>query len=431
MYASKRPTALVPVVCFGITIGALIFSFLFGVAHTARAQGPSTERVAYSFVPGTGYNPTGVIRDTSGNLYVATGAGGSSHGCTDGCGNILKLSDPGKATVLYTFMAVPPTGSPGPSMLIRDAKGNLYGATSYGGSNRLGSVFELTPSGEEGTLHNFAGGNDGEYPIGGLTKDSAGNLYGTTGFGGGTGCGGEGCGVVYKVTHSGTETVLYSFTGGADGRGPEASPILDATGNLYGTAAIGGNLTCLQGQGEGCGTVWKLDTLGNLTILYSFMGGTDGAVPAAGLVLDPSGNLYGDAFYGGDLACNEGTGCGVAFKVDSSGNFTVLHTFTGGANDGFGPLAALLRDSAGNLYGTTVQGGDQSCTQSGVPGCGVVFKLDASGNETILHAFAGATMDGAVPTDGALITDGKGNLYGTTAFGGVANGGVIFAVRKQ
>jgi uncharacterized repeat protein (TIGR03803 family) len=242
---------------------------------------------------------------------------------------------------------------------------------------------------------------------------------------------GGGCGITYKVTPSVGESVLHSFTGGADGGIPMASPVLDATGNLYGTASGGGDLTCSQGGGNGCGTVWKLDTSGNFTVLHSFTGGTDGAGPVAGLVMDSSGNLYGDSSEGGDLSCGPGFGCGVVFKIDSSGNFTALYAFTGGANDGQFPIATLLRDSSGNLYGTTEEGGDQSCSQFGSAGCGVVFKLSGSDNETILHAFAGGVTDGALPPSAALITDGKGNLYGITPYGGTLDGGVIFAVKMQ
>jgi len=142
--------------------------------------------------------------------------------------------------------------------------------------------------------------------------------------------------------------------------------------------------------------------------------------------MDSSGNLYGDAVGAGNLSCNAGIGCGVVFEIDSSGKFTALYAFAGGSSDGQSPIDTLLRDSAGNLYGTAQGGGDQSCEN----GCGVVFKLDGSGNETILHFFAGGATDGEYPQSG-LITDGKGNLYGTTFEGGVANGGVIFAVKMQ
>jgi uncharacterized repeat protein (TIGR03803 family) len=148
--------------------------------------------------------------------------------------------------------------------------------------------------------------------------------------------------------------------------------------------------------------------------------------------MNPSGNLYGAADYGGDLSCYSPYGCGTVFEINSSGNFSLLHTFLGGSNDGQTPETTLLRDSSGNLYGTTYQGGNLSCSIGDGVGCGVVFKLATSGNETILHEFAGGTSDGAQPAAlAALVTDGRGNLYGTTQYGGTANGGVIFAVRAQ
>jgi uncharacterized repeat protein (TIGR03803 family) len=426
MNITRRLTIRVSEICFGIALGALVILSLLGVSHTARAQNPAAERVVYNFATATGYYPTGVINGTAGSLYVATGEGGSNQECTDGCGNILKLSPPGKVTVLYTFTPGVGTGGPDPFGLTRDSQENLYGVTLQGGHYAKGSVFELTSSGAEKTLHSFGGVGDGFDPYGAVTIDSAGNLYGNTSFGGETGYG-----IIYKLTPSGSETILYSFTGSTDGGEPSASPILDSAGNLYGTAAIGGDLSCPLDPGVGCGTVWKLDTSGNLTVLYSFTGSTDGAFPEAGLVMDPSSNLYGDADRGGNLSCTAPDGCGVVFEIDSSGNFTVLHAFSGGANDGEFPQGALFRDSSGNLYGMTGFGGDLSCSLGDGAGCGVVFKLNTSGNETVLHAFAGGTTDGAGPVPAALISDGKGNLYGTTGGGGIANVGVIFAVRAQ
>jgi uncharacterized repeat protein (TIGR03803 family) len=411
------------------TLAALAVLCLIGGGRTIRAQSPPAARVIYNFAPATGFNPGGLTGDSAGNLYAATRSGGSSQKCGGGCGSILKLSKPyGKPTTLYTFTPSDQSG-PGPTGLVRDTKGNLYVTTQQGGRNRVGSVIKVTASGAAGTLYSFQGGDDGEMPNGGVAIDSAGNLYGTTAFGGGTSCtseSGNGCGIVFSLTPSGSETVLYRFTGGSDGSIPLAAPTLDSAGNLYGTAAGGGDLSCVLGQGGGCGTVWKLNSSGNFTVLYTFTGDTDGAFPEAGLVLDGLGSLYGDTAVAGDLSCQNGFGCGVVFKIDSSDNFTVLHAFAGGLTDGSTPLAGLTRDSSGNLYGPAQGGGSQSCT--GVRG--VVFKLDPSNNETILHAFSGGTTDGWGPNS-PLITDGNGNLYGTTVFGGLANGGVIFQVQMQ
>jgi uncharacterized repeat protein (TIGR03803 family) len=427
----KKITLRICTMCFGIALGALVILSFVGVAHTVRAQNIPSEKVILNLTLATGFGPTGVINDPAGNLYVGNAAGGSNNDCRLGCGNVLKVSPSGQSTELYAFSAGLANEAPGPTGLVRDKEGKIYGATAAGGTNYFGSVFGLAPSGAEKTLHNFPNLNDGRYPDGGLTMDSAGNLYGVTYEGGGTGCEGDGCGVAYKVTLSGTATVLYSFTGGTDGAYPAASPIVDASGNLYGTATVGGNLSCpLNIDGTGCGTVWKLDTSGNFSVLYAFTGTTDGAAPYAGLVMDSSANLYGAAAGGGNLSCAPPNGCGTIFEINFSGNFSVLYSFAGGANDGAFPRAALVLDSAGNMYGTTEEGGDLSCSVGAPDGCGVVFKLTASGSETILHAFAGGTTDGAQPIAAALSTDGKGNLYGTTGFGGSANGGVIFAVKE-
>lgn len=261
-------------------------------------------------------------------------------------------------------------------------------------------------------LQTFTGGADGATPYAGLIPDAAGNLYGTTHLGGIKGCnqGGLviGCGVVFKLDSGGNETVLYRFTGGADGAEPYGALIRDTAGNVYGTAFQGGVGTCLGG---GCGVVFKLDPAGNETVLYSFTGGADGANPGAGLIRNAAGNLYGTTSYGGDLNCNQQIGCGVVFKLDSAGNETVLHTFTGA--DGQQP-GGLIADAAGNLYGAA----------GGGSGCGVVFKLDPSGDETTLHNFT-CGADGAFPSS-ALIRDAAGNLYGTTGSGGLYDAGTIF-----
>jgi uncharacterized repeat protein (TIGR03803 family) len=430
MNSKKRITLRISAMCFEMAVGALAILSLVGVVYPVRAQNAPAESVVYSFATATGAYPTGVVRDAVGNLYVGTEEGGSNQSCDDGCGNILKLSFPGGATELYAFTPTAHGSGPLPvGALTRDAKGNLYGATESGGNVFAGSVFKLTPSGLEGTLHSFdPAAGDGSTPSSGLTIDSAGNLYGVTYSGPGSGA----YGVIYKVTPSRSETLLHSFTGGTDGAVPQANPVVDSLGNLYGTASAGGDLSCTEGSGAGCGTVWKLDTSGNFTVLYSFTGGTEGAAPIGGLVMDSSGNLYGTTIMGGDLSCFAPYGCGTVFELSISGNLAVLYSFTGGSSDGASPFATLLRDPSGNLYGTTEYGGDQSCAAGGsTNGCGVVFKVDASGNETILHAFTGGTTDGALPTFAALITDVKGNLYGATSYGGNANVGVIFAVRAQ
>ncbi len=219
-----------------------------------------------------------------------------------------------------------------------------------------------------------------------------------------------------------TLTVLYSFAGGADGWSPSANVALDARGNLYGTTSLGGDLTC--DSGSGCGAIFKLDSHGRKTILHTFRGGADGAYPGGGVLRDAAGNLYGTTKAAGDLTCNSGNGCGTVFKLDAHGGFTVLHAFTG-VPDGLEPeISPLLRDSQGNIYGTTEQGGDENCENSA--GCGTVFKVDGSGKETVLHVFHGGT-DGAYPL-GGVIRDAAGNIFGTTSAGGTFRGGVVYKV---
>jgi uncharacterized repeat protein (TIGR03803 family) len=205
-----------------------------------------------------------------------------------------------------------------------------------------------------------------------------------------------------------TCTVLYRFKGyPTDGASPGAGLIRDPAGNFYGSTPAGGDSTnCFPG----CGVVFKLDSTGE-TVLYNFKGtSTSGANPQAGLIRDSAGNLYGTTY-------NGGTCCGVIFKMDTTGAETVLYSFKGGADGAF-PEAGLIRDSAVNLYGTTLAGG-------GVSGAGVVFKLDTTGTQTVLHRFKG--LDGANPQAG-VIGDSAGNLYGTTQYGGASNYGVVFKV---
>jgi uncharacterized repeat protein (TIGR03803 family) len=292
----------------------------------------------------------------------------------------------------------------------RDAKGNLYGTTMFGGTSGLGNVYKLKTNGREEVLYSFKGGTDGAYPDTGLIRDSAGNLYGTTPSGG-VGCPFQsptGCGTVYKVDARGMESVLYAFTGGTDGAAPDAGLIMDAQGNLYGSANNGGDLSC-ESFVPGCGVIFKVDKNGNETVLHSFTDSPDGANPQGRLLRDATGNLYGTTALGG------ASGNGTVFKLDTNGTETVLYSFTGTGGDGALPVAGLSRDTAGNLYGTTEDGGTFY---------GTVFKLTEGGEETVLHVF-GAGADGAYP-DARVILDAAGNLYGTTPEGGPPNEGIVF-----
>jgi len=305
-------------------------------------------------------------------------------------------------TVLYSFKggtdgAIPFAG------LVQDAQGNLYGTTTQGGTSNMGTVFMVDTTGKETVLYSFTGtGGDGENPYGGLVRDAQGNLYGTT-VNGGT----SGKGTVFELDTTGKETVLHSFTDAPDGALPKAGLVQDTQGNLYGTTSLGGP--------QGDGTVFKLDTTGKETVLYSFGSvGGDGGIPIAGLVLDTQGNLYGTTYTGGTV------GDGTVFKVDMTGKETVLHSFTD-SPDGSEPYyAGVVRDAQGNLYGTTVYGG-------GMPPLGTVFKVDATGKETVLYSFTAVNGDAAHPEAG-LVQDAHGNLYGTTIGGGADGNGTVFKV---
>src|SRR5580700_2861083 len=247
-------------------------------------------------------------------------------------------------TLLYQFRSGPGGINPYAGV-VRDAKGDLFGTTYNDGAFAAGTVFRINTAGKEKVLHSFSQTDgDGAFPwYGTLARDSSGNLYGTTVWGGIKGqlC----CGTVFKVTASGEETVLYRFSGISGDGFPQDGVVRDSSGNLYGTTQNGGP--------DNAGTVFKIDPAGEKTVLYSFSGSTDGAYPMAGVVLDAKGNLYGTTFEGG---LYDFGGYGTVFKVDPAGTETVIYTFMG-SNDGGTPEAGVIRDAEGNLYGTTYSGG--------------------------------------------------------------------------
>ena len=312
--------------------------------------------------------------------------------------------------LLHTFTGGADGAYPQFAGLIADGSGNLFGVTAFGGNQEgfsgSGVVFKLDSAGNETVMYTFTGGADGAQPQSSLILDRAGNLYGTTVFGGMQPAN-FGSGVVYRLDAAGNQTILHTFTY-IDGANPYAPLIRGAAGDLYGTTFSGGHY--------GDGTVFKLDTAENEHVLYSFSGAVGGANPYAGLVSDSAGNRYGTTYDGGDLNGCSGKGCGVVFKLVSGGHEAVLYVFSGGA-DGANPYARLIRDTIGNLYGTTWFGGSS--------GNGTVFKLDTAGHETVLYNFTGGA-DGANPPAG-LVQDAAGNFYGTTNHGGGRCGcGVVF-----
>jgi len=343
-----------------------------GTIYEIDAHGKKT--ILHSFWGGDGLVPSGtLIQDNAGDRYGVTQEGGAPEGgkCLHGCGAVYELYPTGKETVLYVFSGKDgcvPSGS-----LVRDGAGNLYGTTPFGGDaeqdcqvgNGDGVVFKLDKNGKETVLHTFTGPPDGRIPSGGLVRDRSGNLYGVS-YGGTA----SDAGIVFKVSPAGHETVLYTFAGGIDGAKPDGPLLRDAAGNLYGVAAIGGDTPYCNGYG--CGVVFRLDPAGKESVLYTFQGSPDGSYPHGGLVRDEAGNFYGITTTGGSGNCPEDSdGCGTVFKLDAKGNETVLYNFASG-NDGNSPWAGLAIDKSGNLYGTTAYGGDSSCDTYG---CGVVFKL--------------------------------------------------------
>jgi uncharacterized repeat protein (TIGR03803 family) len=387
----------------------LITSLFVGNAHAV-----SKYQILHNFLGKPGAHPgAALVADSAGNLYgtTANSAKGSC-GKGDGCGVVFKLTRGSGGKWSYSIIHIfkdwdgrEPSGT-----LIFDSSDNLYGVTGYGGDNGNGAVFELSPSGskwQETVLYSF--GSDLQGPVGALTFDTNGNLYGAA-INGGTNLRGG----IFELKPSGgtwQEITLYEFAG-PDGSNPTGNLVWDSAGNLYGATVDGGQYQV--------GVVFELMPNGGSwteKVLYSFTGGSDGALPQ-GVIFDSVGNLYGTTDWGGDFSCSNG--CGTVFKLTPSmGNWTLstLHAFD--LADGESPNGGLILDSSGSIYGTTLIGGKNEK--------GVVFKLSKSGNgwiETVLHSFA---VNGATPSDG-LIFDQQGVLYGTAGNGGRQGDGVVFSI---
>jgi uncharacterized repeat protein (TIGR03803 family) len=395
---------------------------LLVVAWTAIAFAPGTAQshtfeILYAFKGGSdGSWPNGgLAMDSAGNLYGATTSGGGSPNCTGGCGTVFRLDTSGKETVLYRFSGKADGQYPFPVIL--DTAGNIYGATLWGGNpdcdgyGACGVVYKLDTTGTLTVLHTFQGGSDGTNPDDALVMDAAGNLFGTTLAGGaGGGCtdyNPPGCGTVFEIAAGGQETILHAFTGG-DGANPSAGLLLDSAGHLYGSA--------LEGGSHDYGTLFELSSAGKFKVLHNFSGsGLDNGYPYDGLTADNAGNLYGTTEWHPFGAATFGT----VFKFDRKTE--ALDTlFTFDLMDGGYPVAGLLRDPSGNLYGTTLSGG--SCKNNG---CGTVFELAENGAESTLHNFT-VSRKGHAPQS-VLVRDQAGNLYGT-ALDGPHQNGIVFKI---
>ena len=420
---------------------AIVFVLTVVATQTAQAQ---TFKVLHAFTGGLdgGYSEAALTMDAAGNLYGTTFSGGYPGTCAfaEGCGAVFMLTRRGSHWILspiYAFQGGN-DGSHPFAKVIFGPDGNLYGTTLAGGigpctwnsDTGCGTVFKLTrPAAActaavcpwtETVLYRFASGSDGASPVSEVTFDPAGNVYGTTPTGGGTGCaGGLGCGTVYKLTPSNggwTESIIYSFSRGDDGWSPEAGVIFDKTGNLYSTTVLGGS-GCSD---PGCGVVYELTPSGSgwtENVLYAFRYASDGAFPLAPPTFDSLGNLYGTT---SDYGPNGG---GTVFELTPSAGgwtFTLLYSFVGTPGSQQGPDGPLVMDAAGSLYDTTKEEGTH---------WGAVFKLTPSGGGwtyTSLHVFD-AGSDGGFPW-GGIVFDANGDLYGTAATGGTYNNGVVWEI---
>ena len=371
--------------------------------------------------------------DAAGNLFGASLANSVTN---DMVFELSPTSGGWTFSTLYTFQGNADGQSPSTSLLM-DAAGNFYGATYVGGHGLscfqgCGTVFKLSPDGSGGwtktTIYNFGlYPSDGNWPGGNLAMDAAGNIYGTTQFGG---VYGSGTAYVLKPRSNGTwkETILHHFGGSvAAGSDPVGGVVLDAQGNVYGTLTHGGlvNATCA----EGCGAVFELSQVAGKwksTLLHVFSG-SDGAFPTGAISFDKAGNLYSTTQAGGKNSA------GVVFELTpkSGGGWKVhvLHTFDGNSG-GLKPFAGVTFDAKGNLYGTTAFGGNFVSACNGASGCGLVYGLRPTSTRgwsfKVLHAFNGA--DGYM-VENPLTLGPVGTLFGTTQLGGgSANSGTVFEI---
>jgi uncharacterized repeat protein (TIGR03803 family) len=368
------------------------------------AASAQTYSTIYSFTGKAGIAPfASLVQGTDGNLYGTTSEGGTTNN-----GTVFKINPGGKLTTIYSFCPQNQcSDSALPSGLIQATSGNFYGvATDIG----YGSIFEITPAGKLTTVYNFCSQPncaDGEYPYGPLSQGIDGNFYGTTHAGGA-----NGAGTVYKVTSSGTLTTLYNFCSQpncSDGKAPYAGVIQEAGGNLYGTTDDGGeygnNPNCAQNVSGGCGIAYKLSPSGVLTTLYTFCSlanCSDGNFPQAPLTLGSDGNLYGTTSQGGAV------GQGTAFRLTPNGTLTTLHSFCTEPNctDGSDPYN-LIQATDGNFYGTTVLGGP-------------IYQITPEGAFSVLYSSTSYS-------NGPLVQDTNGTLYGASWDGGTEGDGSIFS----
>ena len=367
-----------------------------------------------------------LVQGSDGYFYGTTEFGGFTNQSVIGCGTVFKISPNGVLTTLYSFTGSNDGENP-VGALVQGGDGYFYGATqtALGGpyhGPEYGTVFKISTNGVLTNLYSFSGTNDGAYPAAGLVQGSDGFFYGTTQNGGASETiQNPGYGTVFKISSNGWLTNLYSFS--SSNGYPSTSLVQGGDGFFYGTA---GGIN--EGLGlTGYGTVFKIDTNGMLTNLYSFTGTADGESPR-GLAPGNDGNFYGTTDGGGAYTNQFGYGNGTVFRFSANGLLTNLYSFTG-TNDGAVPQGGLVQGSDSYLYGTTANGGAYT-NEYGV-GDGTVFRISTNGALTVLHAFGSVLGTNGVPLDGneslsGLVQGGDGSFYGVTSGGGTNNQGTVF-----
>jgi uncharacterized repeat protein (TIGR03803 family) len=379
----------------GLTKAGLILAN--GTSTLQVLANAATFTMPVSVASGAPYNITVPTNPAALNCTVANGSGTVTNADIT---NVSIDCVGGTETVVHSFGSVANDAQQpqGDNSLIQASDGNLYGMTLYGGAHGEGAVFRLTLAGDETVIYSFTGGVDGAQPFGHLMQANDGNLYGMTSAGGA-----YGVGVVFKITLSGTLTVLHAFAGGSDGASPQGSLIQATDGNLYGMT--------FQGGINNGGTIFKIDLSGVEAVLWSFGGANDGQYPYRNLTQASDGNFYGTTFAGGTADD------GVVFRYTPGGTESVLYSFQGG-DDGGAPDGSLIQASDGDLYGMTTRGGANRT--------GVVFRVSpTTGEDTTIYAFTEAESNGL--GDGSLIQANDGNLYGlTTPPLGPLSEGILF-----
>ncbi|MGC4028946.1 MAG: hypothetical protein QM696_08750 [Steroidobacteraceae bacterium] len=391
-------------------LAALLSLLLLPAVAAAQSEGANVMtlvNLGTSTVTDKPINGRGeLLLANDGNFYITSYGGGANSG-----GAVARIAPDGTLTTLHSF-ASGSEGAQSYARLVQASDGNLYGTTYLGGDDGAGTVFRVSLSGDFATLHAFGKGKrDPKLPYTGLVQAGDGNLYGTTLRGGAADRG-----TVFRISLSGTVDIIHEFAD-SEGESPEGTLVVGPDGNLYGTTMTGGE--------NERGTIYRITLGGDLTTLYSFPAGPSsldggvaindvGANPRAGLMLGSDGNFYGTAYQGGT------SGYGTVFRMTPAGNVVAFHHFSGSRTDGAFPLAGVTQDAAGNLYGTTEKGG--------ILNRGTVWQVSPAGQFTLLHGFIGGVEDGSTPYAGVTVVGDA--VYGVTYTDSVYGTGAVFQLDR-